>query len=318
MNKQKSIIAMKRYYTLLLFFALAAAAAVAATIQGRVVDETGAPIEFATVAILKADSTFITGTTTGAAGTFSIDAVSQASLVKVSYIGYQTVVAPCRGDVGTIALLPESTMLGEVTVTATRPVYKLTSEGIKTDVENTLLSRVGTASEVLQNLPGVQKDGNKVEVFGKGTPLIYINGRMMRNDTELAQIKSEDIKSVELITNPGAKYDASVESVILIKTRRPQGEGFGFNTTASYYQDRYATWALGADWNYRRRGLDVFGAVWYNDNRMRYREDVLLDVAGAEHWLIDGRLRTKRHANSIYTMLGLNYIPVGGIKRAHT
>ena len=72
-------------------------------------------------------------------------------------------------------------------------------------MENTLLSKVGTAKAVLENLPGVQRTKDGIEVFGKGAPLIYVNGRKLQNNTELDQISSEDIQSVQLITNPGAK-----------------------------------------------------------------------------------------------------------------
>ena len=197
-------------------------------------DENGIAIEFATISLLNpSDSTFITGTTSDVGGEFTLSASMERAIVKITYIGYQPLLMISTGSVGSVKLFPESTTLGEVTVTASRPVYKLTTEGIKTDVEGTLLSRVGSANDVLQNLPGVQKKSDGIEVFGKGTPLIYINGRELRNKSELDQIKSEDIQSVELITNPGSKYKADVESVILIKTKRPQGEGFSFNTQAS-------------------------------------------------------------------------------------
>ena len=89
---------------------------------------------------------------------------------------------------------------------------------------------------MLTHVPGITKKDGYFEVFGKGAPLIYINGRLMRDVSELDQLKSENIKSVELITNPGAKYDASVKAVVKIRTKAAQGEGFGFDVRSSYYQ----------------------------------------------------------------------------------
>ena len=289
---------------------LAVMTAAAATFTGRVVDETQAPVPFANVVLLNSsDSAFVAGTTTGADGRFSLTGHATKPLIKISYLGYQTLVLDAAGsDLGTIALEPEATILGEVVVKGQRPAFKLTTEGLKTEVENTLLSKVGTAKAVLENLPGVQRKKDGLEVFGKGTPLIYINGRKLQTQTELDQISSEDIQSVELITSPGAKYDATVESVILIKTKRPQGEGFSFNTQASYYVGEGPDLALGLNWNYRHRGLDVFGSVWYNDDKYLENDDFIFDVQADTTWRMNEHSDIKTHHNSIYTSAGVNYI----------
>ena len=301
---------MKQFFLTLMMAMLVATAAVAATFKGRVVDETGLPAPFANIILLNAsDSTFIAGTTTDDNGYFLLTGNAAKPLIKISYLGYKTrLLDAADSDLGTIALEPEATMLGEVIVKAQRPAFKLTTEGLKTEVENTLLSKVGTAKAVLENLPGVQRKKDGIEVFGKGTPLIYINGRKLQNQTELDQISSEDIQSVELITSPGAKYDATVESVILIKTKRPQGEGFSFNTQASYYAAERPDLDLGTNWNYRHKGLDVFGSVWYNDGRSKQDDDVILDVKADTLWHMDELMDIKSHYNSLYTSIGTNYI----------
>ena len=300
---------MKRIQFIILSLAVAITAT-AATFSGKVVDEQNQPFAFANVVLLNpTDSAFVAGTMTDDAGAFSLSAQQSSAIVKISYIGYETkCVNATAGDLGAIQLQPEATMLGEVVVKGARPTYRLTTEGIKTDVDGTLLSKVGTATEVLGNLPGVQKKGTSVEVFGKGTPLIYINGRQMRNDSELAQLSSDNIQSVELITNPGAKYKADVESVILIKTKRPQGEGFSFDTQASVWASKYPDLALGVNWNYRHKGLDVFGSVWYNDDRDKSDENVTFDVNADKQWHHEGSSHSRRHANSLYSSWGVNYI----------
>ncbi len=282
----------------------------AQTFTGRVLDETQAAIPFANVVLLNAsDSAFVAGTTTSDDGTFNITGNASKPIIKISCLGYKTrVMEATASNMGIIALEPDANELGEIVVKAQRPAFKLTTEGLKTEVENTLLSKVGTAKAVLENLPGVQRKKDAIEVFGKGTPLIYINGRKLQNQTELEQINSEDIQSVELITSPGAKYDATVESVILIKTKRPQGEGFSFNTQASYYVGKGPDLALGLNWNYRHKGLDVFGSVWYNDNRNIENDDFTFDVQADTVWLLNEHSDIKSHYNSLYTSAGMNYI----------
>ncbi|MBR2083382.1 MAG: TonB-dependent receptor, partial [Muribaculaceae bacterium] len=301
---------MKRNFFTLMMALLAVLAATADTFTGCVVDETQAPAPFANVVLLSAnDSAFVAGTTTGADGRFILTGHAARPIIKITYLGYKTQVLEAAGcDLGTIALEPDATMLGEVVVKGQRPAFKLTTEGLKTEVENTLLSKVGPAKAVLENLPGVQRKKDGIEVFGKGTPLIYINGRKLQNQTELDQISSEDIQSVELITNPGAKYDATVGSVILIKTKRPQGEGFSFNTQASYFVSKCPDLALGVNWNYRHKGLDVFGSVWYNDDRHMQDDELILAVKADTVWHMDQHMDIKAHSNSLYSSIGANYI----------
>ena len=301
---------MKRNFLTMMMALLAVLAATADTFTGCVVDETQAPAPFANVVLLSAnDSAFVAGTTTGADGRFILTGHAARPIIKITYLGYKTQVLEAAGcDLGTIALEPDATMLGEVVVKGQRPAFKLTAEGLKTEVENTLLSKVGTAKAVLENLPGVQRKKDGIEVFGKGTPLIYINGRKLQNQTELDQISSEDIQSVELITNPGAKYDATVGSVILIKTKRPQGEGFSFNAQASQYVGEGPDLALGLNWNYRHKGLDVFGSVWYNDDRHMQDDELILAVKADTVWHMDQHMDIKAHSNSLYTSIGTNYI----------
>ena len=301
---------MKRYFFTLMMALLVVMTAAADTFTGRVVDEANAPAPFVNVVLLNAsDSAFVAGTTTDGDGAFTLTGNAAKPLIKITYLGYKTLVLDAPGsNMGTIALEPEATVLGEVVVKGQRPAFKLTTEGLKTEVENTLLSKVGTAKAVLENLPGVQRKKDGIEVFGKGTPLIYINGRKLQSQTELDQISSEDIQSVELITSPGAKYDATVESVILIKTKRPQGEGFSFNTQASYYQGEGPDLALGVNWNYRHCGLDVFGSVWYNDDKYLENDDFVFDVQADTTWRMYEHSDIKSHFNSIYTSAGVNYI----------
>lgn len=96
------------------------------------------------------------------------------------------------------------------------------------------------------------------QVFGKGSPAIYINGRLVRDSNELMQISSADIKNVEVVTNPGARYDASVNSVIRITTKRPQGEGFSGLLRSTLRENKYFSNVNQANFKYRTGGLEVF------------------------------------------------------------
>ncbi|MBR5102384.1 MAG: carboxypeptidase-like regulatory domain-containing protein, partial [Muribaculaceae bacterium] len=299
-----------KYYVIMLFCVTTTIVTAANKFMGKVVDENNNPLAFVNAILLsQPDSTFIDGGITDDNGDFSLSGNITNAIIKLSCLGYETKhIKTSSFQLGTIAMKPEATLLNEVVVKAVIPTHKLTAEGIKTDVDGTLLSKVGSANDVLENLPGVQKKNDGIEVFGKGTPLIYINGRELRNKNELEQLKSEDIKSVELITNPGAKYKADVESVILIKTKRPQGEGLSFNTQASYYQCDNTDLTLGINWNYRKGGLDVFGSEWYNEERWDQNDLIRLDVQADTSWVLNEQLKGKSLGRSLYNSIGVNYV----------
>ena len=240
-------------------------------IRGKVVGENNAPLDYVNV-VLYRDSTYITGAVTDRDGIFSINTDVVGSLTaKCFFVGYETseVLVPASGDMGTINLLPAAVELGEVVVRATRPSTTMKGNALVTNVEGSSLAIAGTANDVLTRVPMVVENDGKLEVFGKGAPAIYINGRKVNDLQELSQLNSNDIKNVSVITNPGAAYAANVKSVIIIRTKPPKGDGFsGTLRTDNGFQHYFRT-GNSIDLKYRIRGLEVFANYgwWYGDNR---------------------------------------------------
>lgn len=177
--------------------------------------------------------------------------------------------------------------LGEVVVKAHLPQYKKTHEGLLTNVAGTVLSKMGTADDVLKHVPSIVKKKDGYEVVGKGTPIIYINGRKMQDISELDNIKSSDIKSVEVIQNPGATYDASVNAVIKIKTIKKKGEGFGFDTRSVYWYNKHDNTIQQVNMNYRHNGLNLFTTYKFSDatwmQKATYEQAVHVDTLWQQH-----------------------------------
>ena len=200
-------------------------------ITGTIVDESGTPLEFANVTLSTvSDSTFIAGAVTDGCGRFSLPHPQSSCFMRIYSMGYveKSISDPC-GDIGTIQLLPASYELEGVVVKGSRPMAKLRNDGLQVIVTGTYLSLAGTALDVLGKMPFVAKTGSTLEVLGKGTPIVYVNGRLVRDQSELDQLSSSDIKSVDVLTSPGARYSSSVNAVIRITTLVPVGEGFSFN-----------------------------------------------------------------------------------------
>lgn len=290
---------------------LVALLAVAGTITGRVVDENQVPMPYANVVLInRADSAFVQGTTTSEDGTFALTTDCNDCLLKISSVGYATCWLETReAGVGDIVMHPDAALLGEVVVQGERPAHKLGREGLLTSVDGTILSKLGTAEDVLRNIPGVlSKADGGLEVFGKGKPIIYINNRLMRDASELNELKSQDILSVEVITSPGAKYDASVQSVIRIKTRKVQGEGWGGHLRSSFFQGEMSRTYNAFLWNYRHHGLDVFGTISDFENGWLQKYRITQDVAADTIWHQDNRGRSQGNYNVLRFVLGANYM----------
>ena len=155
-------------------------------------------------------------------------------------------------------------LLSEVVVKGNLPVTRMKGDAMVTNVENSVLSKAGSANDVLTKIPGITKKQDAFEVFRKGTPLIYINGRKLHDLSELERLNSNEIKNVQVIRNPGSRYDATVKAVVRIQTVKRQGDGFGFNLRSSYYQSKNTDLIEQANFNYRHNNLDIFGSIYYN------------------------------------------------------
>lgn len=148
--------------------------------------------------------------------------------------------------------------LGEVVVKANPRITSLKDDALQTRVSGTPLEHAGTANDVLTQIPMVLGSDGNFEVFGKGSPAIYVNGRLLQDISELAQISSADIKNVDVITNPGAKYKASVKAVINISLKTPQGDGFSGLVRTQGAMQKYGRTMEQLNLKYRTGGLEAF------------------------------------------------------------
>lgn len=241
------------------------------TFEGVVKDDLGNPLGFANVTLMSLnDSTVIAGAVTDVTGKFVIAGDCTSVLLKITAMGYEdkTINSP-DANVGDVVLVPTSYMLGELVVKGSRPITKLKADGLQVNVSGSYLANTGTALDVLGKMPFVIKSGSEIEILGKGTPLIYIDGRQVRDVSELNQLASSQMKSVEIVTNPGARYASTVNSVIRITTVASVGEGLSFNdrTTVGYKHYVYLFEQVNLNW--RKNGVDIFGMLNYENYRER-------------------------------------------------
>ena len=176
---------------LLLLCSLTSAGEIAAqTVSGKLIDENKQPLPYANVVLLSLpDSTFVTGTVTAEDGTFSLNTTTPNQLVRISSIGYNTVYKPVQpANLGVIQLTSDTQQLGEVVVKADLPKIRVKGDAMVTTVAGSILENAGTGNDLLNKIPGVSANEGDIKVFGAGTPEIYINGRKVRDKSELDQL----------------------------------------------------------------------------------------------------------------------------------
>lgn len=280
-------------------------------IKGKIVDEKGEPLAFANVVLLnRQDSAFVKGVVSGEDGHFAIDSACNNGIIKVTSIGYKTAWKDFTGEnAGVIKMVANSKVLGEVVVKSSLPKTILKNGGMTTTVAGSVLEKAGTMEHLLDRIPNVSAQNGNIKVFGRGEPIIYINGRQMRDRSELDRLSSDNIKSVEVIANPGARYAASTKAVIRITTKKIRGDGFGFDATTegSYDEKKNAGGYARLNLYYRRNGLEL-GAYAYGSKQSSPDEKDLQQMTYLDKTLNQqDRTRWKNKTETFSSRLNASY-----------
>ena len=253
------------------------------SISGFVDDMQGEPVTYANVLLMKAkDSIVLNGVSTDENGFFLLDNLSQDDyLVKFSFLGfkdvYQAVALTDNIDLGTIVLEEDSEMLDEISIIARRPTLRKETDRMVFDIENTALIE-GNMFQVLKSTPGILVLDNNIMVKNQ-TPTVYINQRKVQlNNDELVQLlegsSANNIKSIEVITNPSAKYDADSGVVINIVMSKNFITGYRGNVFANYTQGIYPRYEVGMSHFFKSEKINFFANYTYSDTKIdRFQRD---------------------------------------------
>lgn len=248
--------------------------------KGRIVDERGNAAEYATIALLSPiDSTIVGHGVSNENGSFVIPCNSRKVLARITYIGYKTVNRIYNNtEMGIIKLQPKTMIVKGVVVKGDRPQYKMLSGGMEVAVEHTLLSKMANTFEVLSLLPRVSVDGQKISVFGKGTPIVYINNKRVNDNNEIVNITPDNIKSISVVTSPGAEYDAEVESVIRIRTKERRANGFSLRADAF---GKYNKWMSDYELisaRYQTKKFEIANSLWTMGTHDGEENNLITDI----------------------------------------
>lgn len=258
----------------------------AQTVTGKLIDENSKPLSYANVVLLSLpDSVFVSGTISGEDGSFTLEATSENQIVQISFLGYKTVYKPINpANIGIVQLVSDTQVLGNVVVKANLPVTRIKGDAMVTGVAGTALEKAGTAEQMFDKIPNVTSKNGEINVFGRGTPEIYVNSRKLLDNSELDRLSAENIKSVEVVNNPGARYGANVTSVIRIITKKAEGEGFGFDNRAMFQYNREWSALEQLNFNYRKNGWDLSGMLYGSRMYGWISKKLVQDTYLQEHW----------------------------------
>ena len=257
------------------------ALSIKAQVNGTVKDEQGNPVKGATVSLLRAtDSGLVKLAASGNDGAYSFAGIKDGNYrVKATFVGHKPTFSAPLNYTSTAVTLPAIVMnkvsgdMKTVVVTASKPLIEVKADKTILNVEGTI-NAVGTDMlELLRKSPGVMVDQNDaISMSGKNGVQIYIDGRPSPlSGTDLSNylksIQSSQVESVELITNPSAKYEAAGNAGI-INIRLKKNKSFGTNgsVNAGWNVGTYAKYNAGLSLNHRNAKVNFFGTYNYNNN----------------------------------------------------
>ncbi|MES2810470.1 MAG: outer membrane beta-barrel family protein [Bacteroidota bacterium] len=240
------------YYTLLLTLCCTGTllAQSAASVSGKLNNEQGAAVDYASVSLLNAaDSTIVKGTLSTDAGIYKFDAIKPGNyIIKANSVGYvnaSSAMFTISADKNTytipnISMKAATKTLNTVTITSSKPLIERKVDRTVVNVENSLLAAGNNALEILERAPGVTVDNDdNISLKGKQGVTVMINDKLTylsaaQLATFLRSTDGNTVQSIEIITNPSAKYDAAGNSgIINIKLKKNKQVGTNGSLNAS-------------------------------------------------------------------------------------
>ncbi|MCF8247952.1 MAG: TonB-dependent receptor [Saprospiraceae bacterium] len=271
-----------------------------ANIKGQLKDAAGAPVIFANVALFSAaDSVMKKVEPSDENGFFQLSNLAAGEYFLVATnVGMpdlrQQNIQLDKGkalDLGVLAFKPAAVDLAEVTVSASRALVEIKPDRTIFNVEGTINSVGADALTLLRKAPGVTVDNqDNVNVLGRAGVLVYVDGkRLPLSGQELSNylqnLQADQIDRFEIITNPGAKYEAEGNAGIIdIRLKKDKNLGANGSVNATFSQGRYARANTSASGNYRNKVMNTFGTLGLNDGSgymdmdfLSYQNGLVLD-----------------------------------------
>jgi hypothetical protein len=239
-------------------------------LKGKTANETTA-LEWADVSISNLEGRIIDGTTTKQDGSFEINLKKGSYKIEISLLGFtdyeKEISVENNTDLGIIILKESATNLGEVVIQSRKKTIEQKTDRLVYNLENNVTTVGNDALSAINTAPGVVVQNDAITILGKGTSRVMIDGRIIELVGEelnnfLKSISAADIKNIEVISNPPAKYEADgMGGLINIIMKKGARDSWKNTTTVSYDQNKYGIFTLRNNF-------------FYNKNKFRFSASV--------------------------------------------
>jgi hypothetical protein len=289
----------KRIILLFHFLCLSTVLGQEFSITGKIIDENKQGIE-GTEIVLLSDGNIVNSAITDFEGNFTLKNKPGVYSLRFYFVGtviYQTDFNLDKNiDLGTLESFDNSTQLREVEVTSKKRVIENQVDRTVFNVENSIRSTGTDGFELLKATPGVFVSGNQIGIVGKSTVSVMIDDKTVNlSGNELINylrgISSENIKNIEVITTPPAKYDAQGNSgLINIKLKKAPEDSWAVNLRNYYMQTSYPSYLGGVSFTFNKNKLSLFTDYIRQTGHDKYWEN-LSNGFETENW--EGRTNRK-------------------------
>lgn len=258
-----------------------------ASIMGLLQDPDGSAVVYANVALYNAaDSSLVKVETSDDVGVFRLRNIPEGTYnLSASFVGasdlWKVNIELSDGqqlDLGVLDFINTATDLAQATVTATRALVEIKPDRTVMNVQGTINSTGSDALALLRKAPGVTVDNNdNVSVLGRAGVMIYIDGKklpLIGDDLAnyLQNLPADQIDRIDIITNPGAKYEAEGNAGILdIRLKKDKNLGANGSLGSTYSKGEYERYNINGSANYRNKKMNAFATLGYN-NRQGFME----------------------------------------------
>ncbi len=307
---------MKNLFTLIFLFFTLFSFGQTTTIIGEIISSSGEPVAYANVVLLQNEQIFKVETTDDNAKFQFVNIPQGIYQLNASFIGYddisqEIVVQEEALNLGVLEMTVSSVELETAVVTARRALVEVKPDRTVFYVEGTINSAGDNVMGLLRKAPGVVLDNNdNITVLGRSGVLVYVDGKRLpmvgdELTNYLQSIPSEQIDRIDIISSPGAKYEAEGNAGIIdIRLKKSQNVGVNGTLSGAYSIGRYPRYNLNLSGNRRSEKMNVFGSVGYN--KARGYNDMLF-TSDLNNIFVTESTYAESDQHSFDTRLGVDY-----------
>lgn len=312
-------------YTAILLFSILSfghftfAQQIGAQVHGSVFGPENEPAMYSTIVLLNKDSVLVSGTLSQPDGIFVIEKIVPGDyFVQIRSIGFKTYTTGKLSFkqneklvMEKITLAPDNTVLKEAVAVGRKAMVEVHADKMVYNVSASPNASGNNGLELISKAPGIIVDMDKnIILQGKSGVQIYINGRPSRlsgNDLTnfLESLRSENIESMDIITNPSSKYDAEgTAGIINVVLKKNTSLGFNGNATGSFSQGTYSRSSVGTSLNYSGNKINLFTSLSLSDNNW---QNDFSEKTFQSGYLLDKNSKSANNSKAVNFSGGMDY-----------